>query len=112
MVAEYVAGAPVKELTERYGVSRWVVWKHARRRGVVRKAVVLSTADALEVVGVYERGYGLERIAKEFGSNRLTIRNIVTAAGLETRPRGRVPRRSSAEARPWCQTRSDRRYDR
>jgi hypothetical protein len=92
MVAEYVAGAPVKELIERYGVSRWVVLEHARRRGVARKAVVVSKADAAKVVDLYERGYGLERIVKKFGTNRPTIRDTVTAAGLEIRLHGKLPK--------------------
>ena len=93
LVAEYVAGTPMRVLTERYGIPRQTIYQHACRAGVVKTPRVLTDEDAAEIVSLYRAGWGFDRLRERFHVGPPRIKRILIGAGLAIRPKGGQPGR-------------------
>ena len=106
MLELYVAGTPVKTLTQRFGIPRQTIFRHARRAGVVRQPRSFSDAEVAEVVAMYESGLGLDRIGARVGASPMRVRRLLTGAGVQIRaqqggrPSGARPGRAARPVRP------------
>jgi len=86
LVAQYVAGESVKTLTERFGIPRQTVCRHAQRAGVIHQPKPFSDTDVATMVALYESGLGLERIGAQMDASPMRIRRYLTGAGVVMRP--------------------------
>jgi transposase-like protein len=85
LVEEYVAGTPVKTLSQRYGVARQTVSEHARRAGVVRKPLEFTDAMVAQAVALYGSGVSLERISEKLGVGPQRVRDTLVRTGVKIR---------------------------
>jgi hypothetical protein len=108
LLAEYVAGVPVRVLADRYGVARQTVTEHARRANIVVGAKVFSDAEVAEIVAAYRSGEGMGSLGRRHHVNSVRVREVLVEAGMpirrqrggrplgEPRPRGESSGRVSA----------------
>ncbi len=91
LVIDYQAGATVYELAKLYGISRGIVGKHLRSRGIDTKPPGLHPDDVPTAADLYESsGWSLARIAEKFGTTANTVRARLLEAGVVMRDeRGR-----------------------
>ena len=89
LLAAYAAGAPVQELTARFGVHRGTVWEMARRTGLDTRTPALSEQTRQEAARLYRHGLTLVQTAEQIGISDEAVRAAVVACGGTIRPRGR-----------------------
>jgi predicted DNA-binding protein YlxM (UPF0122 family) len=96
LVGDYEAGSAVKELAQRFGVSRQTVTNHLKRNGFKPSLRALDD-EAIERARIfYERDYrSLENIGKEFGVKAATIHRALRRAGVVFRDTHGRPRQNS-----------------
>lgn len=71
---DYLAGASVNELAERYGVHRATVSAHPTQRGVTRRQPGLGVEEAAEAVKLHLGGVSMRAIAQCMGVGRKAVR--------------------------------------
>jgi DNA-directed RNA polymerase specialized sigma24 family protein len=85
LVAEYQAGADLKELAARWGVHRTTVAGHLGRAGVELRRQGLSEDQVDEAVRLYGEGWSLQRLAERYDCDDETVRQRLKAAGVVLR---------------------------
>ncbi len=85
LVDDYLDGATVNELADRYGVHRATVSAHLTRRGVTRRQPGLGVEEAAEAVKVHLGGVSMRAVAQSMGVDRKAVRRaLVEASSLES----------------------------
>lgn len=100
LVADYLAGQAVTQLTRAYGIHRSTVIENLQRRGVhsVRNGRPLKNDQVAEAGRLHATGMSLVTVAAEFDVDAGTARREFIRAGIATRPRrGQPPRNSVAD---------------
>lgn len=77
---DYLAGASVNELAERYGVHRATVSAHPTQRGVTRRQPGLGVEEAAEAVKLHLGGVSMRAIAQCMGVGRKAVRRALVEA--------------------------------
>lgn len=83
LVDDYLDGAAVNELADRYGVHRATVSAHLTRRRVERRRPGLGVEEAAEVVRLHLGGVSMRSIARSLGVDRKMIRSTLVQAGAD-----------------------------
>lgn len=90
LVADYLSGVKVKELAERYRITRQTVLEHMRRQSVPRRHPRLGPLEVNEACDLYRSGKSLADIGVVFSVDPGTVRRALTKVGVPMRePRGR-----------------------
>lgn len=92
LVVDYGAGANVYQLAEQYGISRGIVGKHLRSRGVDTRPPGLYPDDVPTAAGLYRDGWSLQRVAEKFTTTADTVRRRLLEAGVVMRDTHGRPR--------------------
>lgn len=89
-VAQYVSGAPVKEIANRFGVHRVTVSEICKRHGVEFHSTTRRVTKEQAEIAVCRCGEGasLTAIGKEFGLSPSTIWKRLVKVGVELRSPG------------------------
>lgn len=82
MVGDYLAGAGIEELADRYGIHRATVFAHLRRRNTPRRPTGLDVHEQTEAVRLYPDRVSLREIARRMGVGRKTVRTALLRAGV------------------------------
>ena len=80
LVDDYLAGASVNELAERFGVHRATGSPHLSRRRVVRRRPGLGVEEAAEAVKLHQGGVSMRAIAHSMGVDRKAARRALVEA--------------------------------
>ena len=84
LIEHYLAGTPINDLADEFGIHRSTVMKHVQRLGTQRRQNVL--ADRLdETRRLYEQGWSLKRIGKHFDVHANTVRRALANANVRIR---------------------------
>jgi hypothetical protein len=88
LVAAYVAGATVQDLTQQFAIHRTTVLEHLKRQGVARRPHrrKLTEQDVAKAVRLYQAGWSTTRLGPHFGVNAETVRKELHRAGVTLRP--------------------------
>ena len=90
LVADYLSGVKVKELAERYRITRQTVLEHMRRQSVPRRHPRLGPLEVNEARDLYRSGKSLADIGVVFSVDPGTVRRALTKVGGPMRdPQGR-----------------------
>jgi hypothetical protein len=90
LVADYLSGVKVKELAERYGITRQTVLEHRRRQGLPRRHPRLGPLEVNKACDLYRSGKSLADIGVVFSVDPGTVRRALTKVGVPMRdPHGR-----------------------
>ena len=89
MLADYVAGHSVEQLTKSYSLHRTTVLEHLEKNGVERRRNIRKLTDqqVAEAAQLYATGISLVHVAEQFDANEGTIRREFANAGVVVRPR-------------------------
>lgn len=89
MLADYIAGQSVAQLTKTYRLHRTTVLEQLKRNGVDRRPHVRKLTDEqVKRAGqLYATGISFVHVAEQFGVNAATIRREFAKAGIPIRPR-------------------------
>lgn len=82
LVDDYLDGATVNELADRYGVHRATASAHLTRRGVTRRTPGLGVEEAAEAVRLHLGGVSMRAIAQSMGVDRKAVRVALAQAGV------------------------------
>ncbi len=85
LVAEYQAGANMRELAVRWQVHRTSVAGHLRRAGVELRRQGLSDEQLSEAARLYGEGWSLQRLAERYSCDDETVRAYLKRAGVRMR---------------------------
>jgi len=85
LVAAYVAGDPVRDLTERFRVSHETVNQIVRKRGIPLRPRGLSPEQIDQAERLYAAGSSLASIGKHFGVDARTVHRRLTDRGTRMR---------------------------
>lgn len=80
LVDDYLDGATVNELADRYGVHRATVSAHLTRRRVGRRRPGLGVDEAAEAVRLHLGGVSMRAIAQSMGVDRKAVRRALVEA--------------------------------
>lgn len=90
LVAAYVAGDPVRDLADRFQVSRETVNQIVRKRGIPIRPRGLSPEQIDEAEHLYREGWSLARIGKRMDVDARTVHRRLNERGVPMRgARGR-----------------------
>lgn len=64
------------------------VWRHRTHHGLARPQRFLTGENAKRAVALYQAGMTLAEVAKEVGSNRTSVAEVLEDHGIPRRPRG------------------------
>ena len=85
LVAEYRAGAAMKELASRWDLHRTTVAAHMRRAGVELRRHGVPADRLDEAVRLYNEGWSLQRLAERYDCDEETVRQALKRAGVRLR---------------------------
>jgi hypothetical protein len=97
LVADYLSGVKVKELAERYRITRQTVLEHMRRQGVPRRHPRLGPLEVKEACDLYRSGKSLADIE---ASSR-SIRELSAGPGARLAAESASSERQLATDRPY-----------
>ena len=80
LVGDYLAGATVQELAEKYGIHRATVFAHLRHRNTPRRVPGLDVDERAEVVRLFRGGVSMRAIARRLGVGRQAVRAALIEA--------------------------------
>jgi len=87
---DYLAGAKVTDLAQRFGITRQTVLEHVRRLGLPRRHPKLGAKQAALAAHLYEAGNSLAVVGIALEVDPGTIRRALAGAGVSIRdPHGR-----------------------
>lgn len=95
LIADYVAGMPVKAISEKYGVHRGTIPDVVRRGGGAVRVAGLDADERVRASSLYESGMTLVQVARRMDIGDEAVRQAVLDEGGQIRPRGRRPRSRS-----------------
>ncbi len=81
-MGDYLAGAGVQELADRYGIHRATVFAHLRRRNVPSRRPGLSLNEKAEAVRLARAGISMRAIGRRMGVDRKAVRAALVGVGL------------------------------
>lgn len=84
---DYLAGVPVSDLAERYGIARQTVIEHMRRLAVARGHPKLSIGEAARAADLYTARLSLAAVGTAFGVDAGTVRRVLAKAAVPIRDR-------------------------
>lgn len=93
LVADYVAGTPVRAIATKYGVHRGTIPTLIRRAGAEVRVAGLDAEESKLASSLYENGMTLAQVAGQMGVSDEAVRQAVVDQGGQIRPKGRRPRR-------------------
>ena len=93
MVADYVAGTPVRTIATKYGAHRGTISTLVRRAGAAVRVAGLDAKESKLASSLYENGMTLAQVAAPMGVSDEAVRQAVLNQGGQIRPKGRRPRR-------------------
>ena len=82
VVGDYVAGAGIQELADRYGIHRATVFSHLRRRNVPSRRPGLGIDEKAEAVRLARAGVSMRAIGRRMGVDRKAVRAALVESGL------------------------------
>lgn len=89
IIADYLAGMPLRKIAEKYYVSPCYIYSHTElRRGRMNLKV-----NKAEAVDLYLRGLSINAVARELDTSHSYIKTILKAAGVRIRtgrPKGEM----------------------
>ena len=91
VVADYLDGVPMKEITARYGIHRGTVHQITRRAGVPLRPRGFPDSIRQEAAKLYSEGQTIVQVAARLGISYEGARAGIVACGVALRPRGRQP---------------------
>jgi len=87
---DYLAGAKVTDLAQRFGITRQTVLDHVRRLGLPRRHPKLVAEEVAQAAQLYEAGNSLAVVGSALDVDPGTIRRALVGAGVSIRdPHGR-----------------------
>ncbi len=90
LVAEYQAGADMKELAVRWQVHRTTVAGQLRRAAVELRRQGLSDEQLDEAAQLYGEGWSLQRLAERYTCDDETVRTYLKRSGVRIRHPQRI----------------------
>ena len=87
LAAAYEAGESMKELAERFGISRWTVADHLKRSGTPTRHQKMNETRVAKCIELYAAGLSLVSVGEELGVDGATVRRALLGAGIAPRPR-------------------------
>lgn len=89
LVAKYVDGASVRQLTRDFRIDRTTVLAHLKRQGVPRRPNTrkLSDEQVAEAAELYQQGWSLLGLGKHYGADDETVRRTLRRANIRLRRR-------------------------
>ena len=87
VVVLYQQGVPVREICQRYGISRQQVSDLRNARGIPRRPRGLSDEQKRQAEQHYLAGQSCAAIGRQFGVHAETVRRYLHTAGIALRPR-------------------------
>lgn len=88
VIADYLAGISLREITARYGIHRDTVLQICKKAGHSARRRGLTPEQAQEAAALYANGrQSLAAIGKHFGVSPTTIHRYLVMTGVEIRPR-------------------------
>jgi hypothetical protein len=85
IVAEYLAGSTVYELSEQFAIRRQRVSTILKREGVQVRRPVFTQEEITTAKDLYSLGYSCQAIANQLGRNHGTIWRALTKMGTKMR---------------------------
>jgi uncharacterized protein (DUF433 family) len=82
LVAEYQAGAGMKELAARWEIHRTTVAAQLRRAGVELRRRGIPVEELPEAIRLYGEGWSCQRLAARYGCDDETVRQVLKRTGL------------------------------
>jgi DNA-binding transcriptional regulator LsrR (DeoR family) len=89
MIARYEAGASMQQIADQLGVHRTTILKRLQGLGITTKFSKLEPDDVRAAAKLYQEGWTLDNIARQYHVASSTVRESLLAYGVEMRPRGR-----------------------
>ncbi|WP_205857676.1 sigma factor-like helix-turn-helix DNA-binding protein [Phytoactinopolyspora endophytica] len=83
----YASGKSAYQLATQFGIHRLTVSEHLHRRGVRMRQQGISAEQIVLAGRLYDEGWSLARIGKEFGSSAETVRKRLHESGVVIRAR-------------------------
>ena len=87
VITLYQQGVPVREICQRYGISRQQVSDLRNARGIPRRLRGLSDEQKRQAEQHYLAGRSCATIGRQFGVHAETVRRYLRTAGVALRPR-------------------------
>jgi transposase len=89
LVAAYIVGASVRDLSGQFKINRTTVVRHLERHGVPRRGSQrkLTDEDVTAAAELYHQGWSLIRLGQHYGVDDETVRRALRKAGVTLRPR-------------------------
>jgi transposase-like protein len=88
VVAAYQSGRSVHDLALDFSVTRQTAAAILQRHGVQLRSKVLTPNDIERATKMYVEGASLRIVGEQLGVNASTVRRVLLAAGVQTRPNG------------------------
>ena len=82
LICDYLGGASINDLAQRYGIHRATVFAHLRRRNTPRRRPGLDVDEAAEAVRLFRGGVSVRAIGRRMGVGRKAVRTALVNAGL------------------------------
>jgi DNA-binding CsgD family transcriptional regulator len=82
LIGDYLGGASINDLAQRYGIHRATVFAHLRRRNTPRRRLGLDVDEGAEAVRLFRGGVSMREIGRRMGVGRKTVRTALVNAGL------------------------------
>ncbi|MFT3887653.1 MAG: hypothetical protein QM713_05755 [Arachnia sp.] len=89
LVALYLEGLTIAELSRRFSIYTRTAAAHLVRRSVPLRQRGLLAADIPEAARLYESGLTLTEAGLRFGVSQQAVRRAIAPLGVTIRPRGR-----------------------
>ena len=87
VITLYQQGVPVREICQRYGISRQQISDLRNARGIPRRPRGLSDEQKRQVEQHYLAGRSCATIGRQFGVHAETVRRYLRTTGVALRPR-------------------------
>ncbi len=87
LVAAYDEGFTVRQLADRFGMSRETVSKILKRRGVTTRYRSLTADQTETALELYQSGLSLAKVGEEMAISRTALQNALIRTGVQLRPR-------------------------
>ena len=87
VITLYQQGVPVREICQRYGISRQQVSDLRNARGIPRRPCGLSDEQKHQAEQHYLAGRSCAAIGRQFGVHAETVRRYLRTTGVALRPR-------------------------
>lgn len=91
VIADYLDGVPMKEITARYGIHRGTVHQITRRAGLPLRPRGFPDSIRQKAAKLYSEGQTIMQVAARLGISYEGARAGIVACGVALRPRGRQP---------------------